>query len=303
MTIGDGLPLTRRAIVTGLSGLVAAHSSGAWAEPLVRPDVRIVSLNWAISETLYAMQVRPIGAAEITGYDEMVGYPPTPSGIVDVGFQSDPNLELLSSLAPNIVLIQSWQSGLRSIIERFSRVESFTLYARGGDPFARAREATLQIAEIAERPSMGVDLIDHIDRRLERYRVRLSAYDRRPIYLVQALTPTNLVVFTTGSLFDEVMRRLGLANAWSAPPDLLWGSTHIGVDALSTDPEARIIWIASPDHGASEGLFRSALWQSLPQVRAGRIGHLPMVWGFGGLPTAERFGGLLTSLLVEDGGA
>ncbi len=286
--------LTRRATICGLSAFSFTSCLRA-----ATPTPRIASLNWALSETLYAMKIRPVCAVEIPGYNRMVGYPTTPPGLTDVGLQSDPNLELLASLSPDLILIQQWQNALRPSLSRFGRVEAFTLYTRGGDPFARAEETLERMGKLADAPDAATAALAKANATLSDCRTRLSTYDGRPIYLVQALSPTNLVVFAKGSLFDSVMRRLGLANAWSAPPNLLWGSTRIGVDALE-NPEARIIWISSPDSTASDPLFRSALWQFLPQVKARRAHGLPLIWGFGGLPTAERFGRLVTEALTTD---
>ncbi|AYD04162.1 ABC transporter substrate-binding protein [Neorhizobium sp. NCHU2750] len=260
---------------------------------------RIASLNWAMSETLYALGIKPVCAAEINGYDRLVGYPATPEGVPDVGFQGDPNLEFLSSLKPDLILIQSWQAMARPALERFARVESFSIYNRGqGDPVDAAREAATRISALAGCPDKGEALLIGTDTIFRDCATRLNRNGDRAVLLVQALSPTNLVVFTGGSLFDSVMKRIGLTNAWSRPPTLLWGSTQIGVDALADYPDADIVWMASPDGGTSQALFKSDLWRQLPQVANGAVRQLPLVWGFGALPTAERFARLITAQLT-----
>lgn len=287
-----------------MSSLAIAHATrGAAAAQTDRANPRIVSLNWAMSETLYAMGIKPIAAAEIAGYERTVGYPPTPPGIIDLGFQNNPNLELLSRLDPDLILIQSWQAAGKPILQRFAPVESFTLYDRGkGDPVEAARDAAIRMAELCGNAAAGSDLLSRVDQSFAACGGRLSTMEQRPILLVQALSRSNLVVFTGGSLFDSTMRRIGLQNAWSKPPTLLWGSTQIGVDALAAYPQARIVWIASPDGASSDALFRSDLWRQLPQVANGNVLRLPLIWGFGALPTAERFARLITARLMgEDG--
>ncbi len=299
-TRGNGNTLTRRSLLLALSATPLLASGAARAgDAMGKARRRIVSLNWATSETLYALGVRPVGAAEIPGYDRMVGYPPTPSGVVDVGFQGDPNLELLASLRPDLLLIQSWQAAARPLLERFAPVEAFTVYDRGaGDPVAAASDMALRIADLAGHSAAGPDLVARVERVFSDCATRLRAAEAQAVLLVQALSPTNLVVFTRGSLFDSVMKRIGLTNAWSKSPTLLWGSTQIGVDALADYPQARIVWMASPDGAASQTLYASALWRQLPQVAGGTVCDLPLVWGFGGLPTAERFARLLTARLT-----
>lgn len=294
---------TRRYLLLSISSLVIAHAARAAGMPADRRKPRIVSLNWAMSETLYAMGIRPIAAAEIAGYDRTVGYPPTPPGVIDLGFQNNPNLELLSRIDPDLILIQSWQGAGRPMLERFAPVESFMLYDRGkGDPVEAASKAVIRLADLCGNPAVSSSLLSRVDQSFATCAERLSTIEQRPILLVQALSPTNLVVFTGGSLFDSTMRRIGLQNAWSKPPTLLWGSTQIGVDALATYPQARIVWIASPDGASSDSLFRSDLWRQLPQVARKDVHALPLIWGFGALPTAERFALLMTVALTDSKG-
>ncbi|MFT4001152.1 MAG: ABC transporter substrate-binding protein [Rhizobium sp.] len=295
---------TRRSLLLTLPSLAMAYALPTLATAdAERPKVRVVSLNWAMSETLYAMNIEPVAAAEIAGYERMVGYPPTPPGVIDLGFQNNPNLELLSAIDPDLILIQSWQAAGRPVLERFAPVESFTLYDRGkGDPVEAARGAALRLASLCGNPAAGSEFLSRMDRSFADCAKRLAAKEQRPILLVQALSPTNLVVFTGGSLFDSAMRRIGLRNAWSKPPTLLWGSTQIGVDALAAYSQARIVWIASPDGASSDGLFSSDLWRQLPQVAKGDVHQLPLIWGFGALPTAERFARLLTAALTGSDG-
>lgn len=294
---------TRRSLLLALSSAAMAHAVPTSAAPIAQPKRRVVSLNWALSETLYAMGIVPLAAAEIAGYERMVGYPSTPPGVVDVGFQNNPNLELFSTLDPDLILIQSWQAAGRPALERFAPVESFALYNRGkGDPVEASREAVNRLAGLCGNPVAGSSLLSRTDQSFADCAKHLLATEQRPILLVQALSPTNLVVFTTGSLFDSTMRRIGLVNAWSKPPTLLWGSTQIGVDALAAYPQARIVWIGSPDGAVSEDLFRSDLWRQLPQAASGSVLELPLIWGFGALPTAERFARLITTRLTGEPG-
>jgi ferric hydroxamate transport system substrate-binding protein len=95
--------LPRRAFMMGAAAALVGRPCLAASQP------RLVSLSWAISETLLAMGALPIAVAEKAQYDEIVGDPPAPPTVEDCGLQGSPNFELLSQLKPDLILIQSWQ--------------------------------------------------------------------------------------------------------------------------------------------------------------------------------------------------
>lgn len=266
--------------------------AGTWLER------RVVALNWAVLETLCAMEVRPLAGAELPGYRRAIGSPDLPPGIVDVGFQGAPNLEALSDLAPDLVFIQSWQAGMRDSLLRCAPVETLTIHTGEGDVYRRARMATRRIGECLDCRARSDDLVRRTDSALSRLRGRLTAHATRPVYIAQMISREGLSVFARGSLFDSVLERLGLRNAWGAAPDLLWGGTRIGLPSLAEVPDAALLLIASPSLAAQETLTGSALWRELPAVRQRRVARLPSIWAFGSLPTAERFGQFATEAIL-----
>lgn len=283
-TIGAGLLMPR------------AARADAWLD---RP---VVALNWGVAETLYAMGVRPAGAAEIPGYDALVREPATPRGVADVGLQGAPSMEALVALAPDRILIQSWQQHLRRGLERAARVDSVTIFTGKDDAYANAGIAARHIGCLLSCPDRAEDLIATCDRRIETARTRLAGYDGRPLYLAQMLDGNIISLFSTGSLFQAALLRLGLQNAWRGAPNLLWGGTRVGIERLAEDPEARLVLIDPAGAPAGRGLFAGDLWGLLPAVRAGRVVRIRGVWGFGALPSGTRFAEALAAAL-EKGGA
>ncbi len=291
--------MTRRTVLRMMAACAAATLPvcRVLAAPIGR---RVVSLTWATSETLFAMGIRPAAAAEIPGYQRLVGQPPTPPGVIDVGLQGAPNLELLATIAPDLILIQPWQAGLRPQLERCAPVAMLTIYAGSGDTYERACNATRRIGQLMGCPERGARLVQHTDDSLSLLRRRLAGHTARPLYLAQMIDDNSVTLFSRGSLFQAVLDRLGLRNAWSGAPDLLWGGSRVGLDKLAADPDAALVLIASPELAPHETLTRSALWRRLPAVHQRRFVELPAVWAFGALPTAEHFAHLLTAALIRN---
>lgn len=288
--------LPRRRFLAGAAALACINPGRSRAAE-VAGDIRLVSLSWAVSETLYALGVAPVGAAETSLYDIVIGQPPTPSATSDIGLQGAPNLEYLAQLAPDVMIIQSWQEDLRPALQRCGKVETITIYADGGNAFDNACAATQQLGTIAGVPAKAGDWIAAASDRLADLRQRLRGVGQSRLILAQMIDDANLTVFTRGGLFDATLMRLGLSNAWAGAPTLLWGGAVVGLEEIATLPDTTLILIASPGLAPDETLTRSRLWTALPSVRSGHCHHLDSFWGFGALPTAIRFAEALTDAI------
>lgn len=287
----------RRAALALLAAAVIRPSPASAEGRLAR---RVVALNWGVSETLYAMGIGPCGAAEIPGYERMVGTPPTPPGVMDVGLQGAPNMEALAALAPRLILIQAWQQHLRPRLERCAPVESLTIFTGTGDAYAHAADATRRMGILLDSLECGAALIAACDASLAACRSRLDAYDGRPLYLAQIIDRNVVSLFSAGGLYQSVLDRLGLQNAWRGAPNLLWGGTRVGIERLAQDPEARLVLIGPAASVQAASLSQSEIWRLLPAVKAGRVLKIEGVWAFGALPSATRFAVKLTEALAPE---
>jgi iron complex transport system substrate-binding protein len=93
-------------------------------------------------------------------------------------------------------------------------------------------------------------------------------------------------VLVRNSVFQGVLDRLGLVNAWDGVAMPL-GMSVLGLEQIARFDEVTIAVIAGS--GDFSGIIASPLWRSLRPVREGRIVYLPAMWTVGGLPVAERF--------------
>lgn len=254
-------------------------------------------MNWAISETLYAMGIVPAAAAETASYDQVVGQPRTPPATVDIGLQGAPNFEYIARLRPDVILIQTWQESLRSQLERCGPVMTIGIHTGEGDVYQHACDAVRKIGVLTDRREEAETLLVETERRFTSLREEMRRRPIPPLYLAQMIDDNNLTVFSRGGLFDAVLAKLGLVNAWQGQPTLLWGGSVIGVEQLAAAPDAMIILIDSPGLAPEEKLTKSPIWAALPAVRSGRYARLPSFWGFGALPTALRFAEAIVSRL------
>ncbi len=287
--------LGRRAVLAGGAAIALSLAARAFAAPAGK---LVISLDWGISETLYAMGIPVAGAASVTGYDSIVADPPTPAGTRDVGLWAAPNIELVHQLAPDLVLRQSWQAGLLPLLQPISPVETTTIYTRDGSPYARACAATRVLANRAGRPDAGETLVAAGETAFAGCRDALRGYDGRPVVVMKVYDGRNFIIFSRCGLFHDVLETLELTNGWAGPPTLLCGATSVDLAGLAGYGEANVVVIGTPGQKANQKLYDSDLWASLPFVKERRIRHVPSFWEFGALPTAHRFARHLTAALA-----
>jgi iron complex transport system substrate-binding protein len=288
-------PLARRALL-----VLLASTTASFAVPALGNEARkrIVSLDWGLTETAEALGANIIGAAALADYEIIVGSPALP--LLDLGSWNAPNLELLQRIKPEIALIQQWQKPLADMLQTICPVDMTTIYTRSGSPYDNARDGVQRLGVAIGLENQATTFLHGTDETMARLRTQLKSYDGRPVVVLKLIDDANLIAFSESSLFDGVLRQLGLTNGWRSPLDLLCGATRINVAALADQIDARFVIIASPAGGESDAFYQGQVWSRLPAVKAGRVVCLPSFWEFGGLPTARRFAIALSNALVRD---
>jgi len=260
---------------------------------------RIATVDWTIAETLLALGVTPMAVGDVAPYRAWVGEPQLPAGVMDIGLRAQPNRELLAELKPDLILISPLAAPLAPTLSRIAPVQSIALYEPDADLWQRLHEATLTIAALVDKTTEAEQLLARLDQDLAQMRATLPE-DLPPLLVVQFIDERHVRVFGRHSLFEAVMQRLGLRNAWQGETNA-WGFSVASLEQLMALPQARLVVVDPIPVGVSERLQEPGLWQQLPQVRAEAVLHLPAVWSFGGVLAARRFAVQLSTALQQDG--
>nr|WP_052004215.1 iron-siderophore ABC transporter substrate-binding protein [Halomonas sp. PBN3] len=258
---------------------------------------RLATLDWTLAETLVALDAPPLAVAQVEAYHAWVDEPALPATTIDLGLRSQPNLELLASLAPERILVSPMFANLVPRLERIAPVESLALYRPERDTWTEMRELTRSLGDLVGRPEAAERLIDNTEARLASLRGRLDG-DEPPLVMVQFMDARHVRVFGDHGLFQAVLRRLGLENAWGGPTNA-WGFSLVGLEALA-GLEARLVVVEPYPAGVRDALAEGGLWEHLVEASEGAPIILPPVWSFGALPSAARFAELLVGALEAD---
>jgi ABC-type Fe3+-hydroxamate transport system substrate-binding protein len=280
------------ALMAGLP-LPMAHAAPSQAVP------RVAALGWACAQTLLALGVVPLVIPEIERYGKLVVEPEIPSTVQEVGLRSEPNLELLQSLAPDLIIIDPSLTAATPRLKLIAPVEVFTIFRPGGHPLETARHSTVELARRLGVQSACDAYLARFDAVMMSSRERLRDYGGKPLYLVSEIARNRALVFGPNSLYQDVLNQFGLRNAWTGQSGP-WGHTSVGLEVLAAVTDARLVLLSSRVADIKALLAASPVLRTLPFLREGRLTVLGNQFFYGGVPAAERFARLLAERLPQD---
>ncbi|WP_439622580.1 ABC transporter substrate-binding protein [Shinella sp.] len=293
--MAPGSALTRRVVLGALA--FAGLSAPARA---ALPE-RIVALDWPSAQNLLALGVTPLALPERALYAALVVEPALSPATLDLGLRSEPNLELVLQLASDLVLMCDDLTSLRERIEAAAPVAMFSADGFDGtDPVVKGAAALQGLAQRLGRVDAYRLFRQGFDRELDEARKRLRQYDGRPVFVATVIDGRRLLLFGRNSLFQSVLDRFGIVNAWTGFTSA-YGHTTVTADRLAQQKDARLLCVGDSSTLALEKLLASPVVASLPFIRSGRVARIPDVLFYGGLPSASRFARLASMALAAEG--
>lgn len=249
---------------------------------------RIVALEWLPVELLMALGLAPLGVADVHNYNIWVSEPRLPATTLDLGLRTEPNLELMTQLEPSLILHSNGYGPSLDKLTRIAPTMGFDLNSGDGKPLTTARQSLLALGARLGLQAVAEAHLQVVDQQLAAARQRLKPWAHRPLLLMSLMDPRHAITFGTNSLFLEVMEKLGLTNAWHGETNF-WGSAVVGLERLAEVGDVQVICFDHDNERDMQQVMRSALWQALPFVRAGRFRRVPAVWYYGATYSALKF--------------
>ncbi|WP_433269178.1 ABC transporter substrate-binding protein [Actinosynnema sp. CS-041913] len=251
---------------------------------------RVVTLEWAETETLAALGVMPVGVADAAGYKTWDSVAPLDDSVKDVGKRNEPSVDAIVALSPDVIIMASGRdTTLVSQLEKYVPVV-VTQASDATRNLDRLREDTKLIAKAVGKSAEGDKLLSDMDAKLAEGRKAVDAKGAAgtPFLMVDGWlegSTVNIRPFGKGSLVSDIAEQVGLKNAWTGQVDPLWGLGQTDVEGLTTltDPKTVLFYSASEDDVFTTGLAQNPVWQRLPFVTSKKITKLaPGTWTFGG---------------------
>ena len=293
----------RRRFVAGLIGAGALFVRAPVSFAFVGAR-RIVALDWASAETMFAIGVPPIAISSPYrgGQEELFGAAAL-SDTLQLGSMFEPNFEVLQSTRPDLIFYAPWHAHLVPSLQRIAAVHLVNPRLPTDNMLRNASICTIDVGKELAASSETNTYVDRCDEELERLAERVRGLNARPA-LVGVLSPDgrHLSLYIKGSLLHDVLERLGLQNAYRGPASPS-GNITFGIERLADFPDADLYYLdTGPQSDAALRILNdSTLWNALNRTRRGTIKAIPYVWPFGAMASAMAFARSVTAVMSTGG--
>ncbi|MBW3698114.1 iron-siderophore ABC transporter substrate-binding protein [Vibrio sp. T187] len=262
--------------------------------------VKVVALDWALTETILSLDVVPVGVADVKGYNTWVEYPVLPKESIDVGSRREPNLELLTKLDPDVILISKHMSAAYEQLNKIAPTIAFSVYSEKKTPIESATHITRELGSLLGKDLQAEQVISATQAKFKANgdKVTKANPDSKPLMFVRFIDDKTLRIHSDGSLAQATIQSMGLSNSWTEPTNL-WGFTTAGIEKVAEHQKTNMMIFGPLNKQERAQLTQSALWQAMEFSRSKSVYELPPIWTFGGLIAAQRFSDQITEELTK----
>lgn len=259
----------------------------------------VVALDWALTETVLSLDVELQGVADVKGYQQWVVEPALNQIVTDVGSRREPNIELLSELKPDVILISNHMAAAYQQLNKIAPVLVFTIYNEQKKPLQSAESITRSLGTLFDKQQRAEQVISETQQilRANGDRVKARNSSAKSLLFARFINDKTLRIHSQGSLADATIKAMGLENDWQEPTNL-WGFTTAGIEKLAEHQQSNVMIFGPVKPEERQALQNSPLWQAMAFTRSDSVYELPAIWTFGGLIAAQRFSHNITEQLI-----
>lgn len=259
---------------------------------------RIITTDWTIAETLLALQAPLVGIGDKKEYATWVSEPVLNDDVIDLGLRSQPNLEVITNLKPTLLINSTWSQNL--IPKELISIDlaAIDFYTNDGISWLHTVQTTEKLAQLVNKTVQAQILIKQTEKQFSDNAQRLKTIPHTPYAVVQFIDSRQLRIYGANSLYGVVLAKLNLNNAWQHTSNA-WGFNQVSLIDLANLPQNTQLIIVKPyPANVHKLLEKNVLWQTLPFSQQDHHHILPATWGFGALPSMQRFSDSLTNALT-----
>ncbi|MGO3207920.1 MAG: ABC transporter substrate-binding protein [Halomonas sp.] len=257
---------------------------------------KLVTFDYAIADTLAALQQPPLAMAGLAQYRRVYREPLLPD-TRELGNRFQPNFEYLAALEPDVILISPpAHLNLEDKLSRITDVIKIQLFGENLNIWQNLEQLTREVGELSGQQRQTEELIDSVEARMSEIAAQIKR-PAEPLFIAEILDDRHLRLYGAGSLEGMVLTRLGLENAWQGPTND-WGFSILTIsEAFQLEGRFILLRPAYSQYLTDSALPTSGLWQHW-------LDDTPVsidvnYWPWGGFFSALRFAESLVEALEE----
>ena len=121
--------------------------------------IKVVSLDWVLTEHLLALGVTPYGIADVKGYQSWVVKPILPESVISIGSRREPNLELIAQIKPDLILMSDVMSPAFERLNAIAPTMVLSVYTAKHAPLEAAKQQLLTLGKVLNRYEQAQQVI------------------------------------------------------------------------------------------------------------------------------------------------
>ncbi|WP_158174709.1 ABC transporter substrate-binding protein [Grimontia hollisae] len=277
--------------------LTVKHDLGETEIPNI--PQRVVALDWVSTETLLSLGITPFAIADTDGYRHWVAFPALPDTVKDVGSRREPNLESITALKPDLIVINEAHAAVYPALAKIAPTVAFNVFNGEKKPLKALRAMTVTVGSIFGKEDVSHDVINATQHIFQQNNARLheAGMANLPLVVIRFIGNTHVRIHGEGSLANDIVAELGLRNSWQEKTNN-WGFSSSGIDTLAKHQQATVVYLEPLDDAQRKAIFSTPFWKAMRFNRENNVIALPPIWTFGGLLSAQRMSNEITANLI-----
>lgn len=249
--------MSKRALFISLVLIFNYFNQRSLASPEIKKQ-RIISLTPATTEILFSLGLNK----EIVGVTTFCSYPPQAMNKEKIGTFSQPNIERILLLKPDIIFATGLEQA--STVRKLKQLR-LNVYVSNPSNIQELFVSIEEIGKLTRKKKEALNLINQIKTEIERIKERVESIpqDKRPTVFIE-FWHDPLMTAGKGSFVDELINLAGGINiAHDTPRAYSYFSAE---QVIKRNPDCIILGYMSKG-GSSEAIRNRLGWQDIKAVR------------------------------------
>lgn len=276
------------------------HALGETVIP--EEPLRIVTLvPGAVLDSLLALDAKPVGMVVFNNrtYEVPPYLAEQVTDIESVGAITQPNLESIVRLQPDLIIISDFQ---RRLYSKLSRIGPTVAVSGRVDTW---RESFLNLADLVNKSDVAQQLLAQYEQRADTFKAAMAEQPDSPEVSVVRVRADGVFLYVKSSPVGQILDELGIQRP-AAQDVALPRSPRISISLEELDKaDGDVMFVYGLEfrdtQPAYEELQKSPLWQQLKAVQTNRVHIVPdSYWSFPGIQGLDLLIDDLLAHLVQE---